>query len=140
MKIVTLVLSLVIISCTATAQTKRSSGVPLSINKIETHRIKNQVVRIIKHNMEINPQIELELIKTQEFSIQDYVVITSVKTPEREYIFKKSDGVFVEAIEVAREEIRITFEYYIPKGNTIELNCKIPVNEKGFSSTQCKEN
>lgn len=140
MKIVTLVLSLVIISCTATAQTKRSSGVPLSINKIETHRIKDQVVRIIKHNMEINPKVELELIKTEEFSIQDYVVITSVKTPDREYIFKKSDGIFVEAIEVDREEIRITFEYYIPKGNTIALNCKIPVSEKGFSSTQCKEN
>lgn len=140
MKILALILSLVIISCTATAQTKQSSGVPLSINKIETYRIKNQVVRIIKHNMEINPKIELELIKTPELTIQDYLVIASVKTPNREYIFKKSDGVFVEALDVDGDEIQITFEYYVPKGSTIALNCKIIVSEKAFEPTQCKEN
>src|SRR5690606_14151034 len=119
MKILALVLSILIMSCTATAQTEQSSGVPLSINKIETHRVKDHVVRIIKHNMEIAPKIELELIQTPQFTIQDYVTITSAKTSDGEYVFKKSDGVFVEAIKVKGEEIEITFEYYVPKGNTI---------------------
>lgn len=139
MKILALVLSIVIMSCTATAQTEQSSGVPLSINKIETHRIKDHVVRIIKHNMEIAPKIELELIKTPEFTIQDYVTITSANTSDREYVFKKSDGVFVEAIKVKGEEIQITFEYYVPKGNTILLNCKIVVTEKELKPTLCEK-
>ncbi len=139
MKILALVLSILIMSCTATAQTEQSSGVPLSINKIETHRLKDHVVRIIKHNMEITPKIELELIKTPELTIQDYVTITSAKTTDREYVFKKSDGVFVEAIKVKGEEIRITFEYYVPKGNTILLNCKIVVTEKELKPTLCEE-
>ena len=89
--------------------------------------------------MELEPKIELELFQPPEMQLQDYLSITSVKTPEREYFFKKSDGVFVEDLKVNNAAVEITFEYYVPKGDAITLACKIPVAAKGSDSIVCSK-
>jgi hypothetical protein len=87
----------------AMAKEIKYSGVPVSINHIEVHRVGNHLIRIIKHNMELEPKVELEFILPPEMQIKDYLSITSAKTPEREYSFKTSDGVFVENIEINKK-------------------------------------
>ena len=95
------------------------------------------MVRIIKHNMELEPKVELEFFQPPEMNLKDYLSIISVKTSEREYVFKKSDGVFVEDIQVDKGAVKITFEYYVPKGDTVTLVCNVAITDKGFNPITC---
>ena len=126
-------------SCSVIAEQKNSSGVPVSINKIETHRVNDYLIRIVKHNMELEPKVELELFQPPEMNLKDYLSITSVKTAERLYSFKESDGVFVEDIKVNKGTVEITFEYYVPKSEPVRLECKIPTSIKGFAPIACSK-
>ena len=139
MKLLTCFLCILTASCTVIAAPQNSSGVPVSITPIETYRVNDHLVRIIKHNMELEPKVELEFFQPPEMNLKGYLTITSVKTSEREYVFKKSDGVFVEDIQVNKEGVEITFEYYIPKGDTVTLACNVPVTEKGFNPIICNK-
>jgi len=38
---------------------KNSSEIPLSIDTIQTHRADKSLIRIIQHNMEIMPRLEI---------------------------------------------------------------------------------
>lgn len=127
------------VSCSVIAESQKSSGVPVSINKIETHRVNDYLIRIIKHNMELEPKVELELFQPPEMNLKDYLSIVSVKTAERLYSFKESDGVFVEDIKVNKGTVEITFEYYAPKSEAIRLECKIPTSAKGFAPIACSK-
>jgi hypothetical protein len=137
MKLPTTFLCILIASCSVIAKPQKSSGVPVSINKIETHRVNDYLIRILKHNMELEPKVVLELFQPPEMNLKDYLSITSVKTAERLYSFKESDGVFVEDIKVNKGTVEITFEYYVPKSDAIRLDCKIPTSGKGFDPIAC---
>lgn len=139
MKLLTSFFCILLTSCIAIAKQQESSGIPASINKIDMQRVRDQLVRVIKHNMELEPKIELELFQPPEMTLKDYLSITSVKTSQQGYSFKESDGVFVEDIKINENSVEITFEYYPKKSDAITLNCSIPILENNFGSTICKK-
>lgn len=139
MKLLTSFFCILLTSCIAIAEQQKSSGIPASINKIDTQRVGDQLVRVIKHNMELEPKIELEIFQPPEMILQDYLSITSVKTSQQEYSFKESDGVFVEDIKIKEKNVEITFEYYLPKSDAITLNCSIPILKNNFGPRICKK-
>ena len=139
MKLLTFFICILLTSCSAVAEQQKHSGVPASINNIKVHRVDDHLIRIIKHNMEIEPKVELEFILPPEMKIIDYLSITSAKTTDREYIFTNSDGVYVEGIDVTKEAIEIAFEYYLPKSEAVRLSCKIPISNEGFGSIACEK-
>ncbi|MEJ3628782.1 hypothetical protein WFH55_13300, partial [Vibrio vulnificus] len=55
-----------------------ATTLPVSIDRVETYRINGFLIRIVKHNMEVEPLLEIDKITTPEFRIVDSLEITSV--------------------------------------------------------------
>ncbi|MGU3844961.1 hypothetical protein ACVZHT_25590, partial [Vibrio diabolicus] len=83
-------LSIVAISSCVLAQ------VPSSVSSVETYRVGDILVRLIIHNMEINPVIEVDTINRSDYEINDVFRVSSISLDNEKLDFNQSAGVFVE--------------------------------------------
>ena len=138
MKLITYISLVLLSSCAAIAKPLDSSGIPSSVNKIDTFRVNNNLVRVIKHNMELAPILEFELFHPPEMKQLDYLKIEGVTVSGRYYDFKKSEGVFIDSIELMGSTIDFKIDYYVPKGSEIIIECKLLVSEAKLSQATCE--
>ncbi|WP_413114116.1 hypothetical protein [Thaumasiovibrio sp. DFM-14] len=114
-----------------------SSMLPASIDKVETYRINDFLVRVIKHNMEVNPILEIDKIITPEFCVIDSIKINSVTVANEELSFNESSGVFVESISSKHNEILFSLEYFYLEGGSNYIDCAISFNDNSITTPKC---
>lgn len=122
-------------SCSANTAEKKTI-IPLSIDHVETHRVGENLVRIIRHNMEILPQIDLELLSTPTLALLDHLAIDHIQLDGKERSFAQSAGVFVEDITLEENKIRITLDYYFSDEDSSIVVCELAVH-KTFQKPIC---
>jgi len=114
-----------------------SSVLPASIDKVETYRVNDFLVRVVKHNMEVNPILEIDTISTPEFIVTDSIKIKSVTVGNEELIFNGSSGVFVESFSLKNHEVFFSLEYFYLDGGSNYVDCVVSFNEGLISAPKC---
>ena len=109
-KLIILLTGLLYISCAYSQPSFVTSSLPLSVDSVETHRVDDSLVRIIRHNMELQPLLEIERISTPDIRLMEMLKIDAVSVNEKTLRFKDSDGVFIEYIKDTQRHYRIYTE------------------------------
>jgi hypothetical protein len=138
MKILTFLLfALSSLACTAAPDKQLGAFIPVSINQVQMDVIEGHIVRVIQHNMELNPVLQFELMTRPRFEVVDHLTLTSIPFNGEELSFKDSSGAFVEAVKIREKDIVIDFDYFYLKGGEVLLNCILPVKEGKFLAVSC---
>ena len=138
MKILTfLLLALVSLACAAVPEKKLEAFIPVSISQVQMDVIEGHIVRVIQHNMELNPVLQFEMMTRPRFEVVDHLTLTSIPFNGEALSFKDSSGAFVEAVKIREKDIAIDFEYFYLKGGSVLLNCILPVKERRFLALSC---
>ncbi|MBU6955768.1 hypothetical protein [Hahella sp. HN01] len=122
------------ISCSALTE---STGVPASVSQIKTEVVNGQVVRIVQHNMELNPIIQFEILSRPNFNPIETLTVKELPYNNQELSLSKSSGAFVEDVFLNGSSIEFTIEYFYVEGGSVMLSCEIPVSKNHFDPLQC---
>lgn len=117
------------VSCSADT-IKQTPLIPLSVDHVETHRVGDYLVRIIQHNMELLPQIDLELLSTPQPLLVDSLSIKSITLDGRERIFSESAGVFIENIKIGKSSVIVRMDYYFSDEESSMVTCNVSIKDK----------
>ena len=125
------------ISCSADTANKQPV-IPLSVDHVETHRVGEHLVRVIQHNMELLPQIDLELLSVPTVSLIDSIAIDSIQLDGKERRFSDSSGVFIEGINIENNSIQIKLDYYFSDEDAAIVSCSVRITDT-FQSPECSK-
>lgn len=114
-----------------------SAYLPLSIDQVETYRIEGHLLRLIKHNMELKPSFELELIDPAGPTGVDRREVTSILLNGETLSFAESAGVFFESMGANKEGATLVLEYFHLRGRADRIDCVIPIVNGKISSPKC---
>ena len=117
--------------------TASSSVLPASIDKVQTYRVNDFLVRFVMHNMEVNPIVEIDKISTPEYMVIDSLKIKSVIVGNEKLIFNESSGVFVESFSSKNNDIFFSLEYFYLEGGSNYIDCVISFDEGLISAPKC---
>lgn len=113
------------------------SGVPVSVNHIELGLVGDRIVRVIQHNMELNPIVQVEILSRPDYKIINTTTIIELPFGEKNLNLKKSSGAFVEELSINDDHVNMVFEYFPLKGSSIMLSCNLAINTDEFSKLKC---
>ncbi|EGQ7966468.1 hypothetical protein ABRZ79_01750 [Vibrio vulnificus] len=114
-----------------------ATTLPVSIDRVETYRINGFLIRVVKHNMEVKPLLEIDKISTPEFRVIDSIEIRSVFIENKEFKFNSSSGVFIESISSRNSELLFSLEYFYLVGGSDYIDCAISINTSSMSPPTC---
>lgn len=138
MKIAKFLIFSLLPSCVCIETQPETSGIPASINHIETHRAGDQILRVIKHNMELNPVLELELFDTPDMKIADYKKLENVIWNGKTIVFKDADAIYVDSINLIKNKLSLDFDYFPPQGEERHFTCEVQINAVDITDPECK--
>ncbi|MGR5150114.1 hypothetical protein ACQKP8_26660 [Photobacterium alginatilyticum] len=115
----------------------QASNIPSSINMVKTYRYEDNIIRIIKNNMEIKPEIEIEKFSTPDYKLVDNIVIDHVEVNGNMLGFQNVSGVFVESIDLVEDNIKFVLDYYFLHGRSEIIVCNLSVSSEVFGEPNC---
>lgn len=121
----------------ASKPNKVFSTVPSSVINVEVERIGKNVVRVIQHNMEANPKLEIERLNTPNLELVDYLALTSLTVNGETFKFIDSQGVFVESLSITKTAVEVTFDFYFLTGGSALINCSIDLLSEKLTLLPC---
>lgn len=124
-------------ACAANPPDNPKAIIPVSVSHVEMDVVGSNIVRIIQHNMELNPIIQFEVMERPEFKVVDSLTLSSLPFNGEDLSLKESSGSFVESLNIHEHGIDIKVEYFYLRGGAILLNCTLPVKEGKFLSLSC---
>ncbi|WP_024461173.1 hypothetical protein [Marinimicrobium sp. LS-A18] len=134
-----LIPALFLLSCSVAEKSNADQAfLPLSIDQVETYRVEEYLLRLIKHNMELEPRFELELIEPDEPKGVDRRELTSVTLNGETLNFAESAGVFVESMGVNSKGATLVLEYFHQRGGKERIECVIPVVDGKIAPPECR--
>ena len=123
----------------AVAESKAT--IPLSINNVEVLRVHGNLVRVIQHNMELLPQLEIEVIAVPELVLLKRLVITQVTTANEVIDFTDSAGSFIDSLSLKKDFISFSLDHFRKgkSGGSVQVDCRIDLKGGGLSEPICIE-
>lgn len=113
--------------------------VPLSVDKVETYRVAENLIRVVRHNMELMPKIDLEMLSTPSVELVDAVSIHAITVDGEMLDFAESNGVFIEGVQAQDSTITIELDYYYADGGSDLITCLIAVKQDSFGKPRCRK-
>ena len=107
-----------------------SPTIPLSIDDVKTQLINKNLIRIIQYNTEVEPKLVIERLARPRLKVIEKLVIKKVKVGDRNIDFEDTAGVFVESINVIKNNIKFSvyFVFSGKGGGAIDFVCTVKVN------------
>lgn len=138
-KLATLNLLLVLtLGCTSQSHGPEDSSLPYSVDRVETFRVNEQLVRVIVHNMELEPRLDLELMAAPSGKLLDSTTVTKIQVNGELLDFAQSSGVFVEGVEAADSGVQVTFDYFYLQGGSNLIKCYVVVQTGSIGEPECR--
>lgn len=114
--------------------------IPLSVDGIETHRVGDNLVRIISYNTEMEPKLEIELLATPKLKLKKKLVINKVKLNNEVIDFTDSAGVFISDFQLKDEAVTFSVDYFYRKGSgELIMSCSVSAKNNDLSTPVCME-
>lgn len=114
-----------------------SSDVPLSVWGIELKRVNNQLIRVLRHNMEIEPKIVIERIATPDLTLLEKLEVTGFEYGDEKYTFADSQGAFLESLDIDGQAVHFAIEFYFNQGGSALLNCSVRIEADKLVQQEC---
>ncbi len=114
------------------------SSVPTSVTGVELKRVNKSLVRVIQHNMEINPKLEIERLNTPSLDVVDYLALTSLTVNGETFAFSDSQGVFIESLSITKTAVEVTLDFYFPQGGSAMIHCAVDIQADKFKALPCQ--
>ncbi len=91
--------------------------------------------------MELQPILEIELLKTPQIALKKNLTISSVIVGEKIIDFRNSAGTFVESLNIKDGKVNFEIEHYYPgsSGGSIYISCSVNVKNNTLSQPLCHE-
>lgn len=139
-KKIALLYFVVLFSGSACAE-KSISEIPLSVDSVQTHRVNKSLIRIIQHNMEMLPRLEIQRLSTPDVKLAEKLVIEKIKLKSQMIDFSDSSGTFIDSLVLENGVIKFSIEhsYSGASGGEIFLDCTLDVKGNKFSQPVCVE-
>ena len=117
-----------------------SSSLPLSVDAVEIRRVDDSLIRMIRHNMEVKPVIEIERINVPIVELAQVLRITEVKVGDTLLPFTNITGVFVDdlALDKKGKTVKFTLDYFYPRGGSDYIKCEVPVGNNNVGEVHCR--
>jgi hypothetical protein len=125
------------IACVGAAPAKPQAFIPESVSHVEMAVVGSHIVRVIQHNMELNPVIQFEVMARPDFKVIDSLMVTSIPFKGDTLSFKESSGAFVEGVKFIENGVEVEFEYFYLRGGSVMLRCMLPVEGGEFRQLEC---
>ncbi|MGH1485985.1 MAG: hypothetical protein ACRBCI_07155 [Cellvibrionaceae bacterium] len=127
------------VSCAQADNVKKQPHIPLAVAELDSFRIGNEIVRVIRSYPDYSPVIYIERIATPEFALLESLAVNSVtlKNGEQLSFTKNISGVYADKVVMKDKTLHIAFEYFPEKGNGFLINCTLAVSAKSFSNMEC---
>jgi hypothetical protein len=116
-----------------------SKTIPVSIDEVSTLRIGENLIRVIRYNMELEPKIIIERLTTPVLSVIESKTIDSILLAGETLDFNKSQGVFIEDFSIKNSIVNIKFEYFYPTNGSVIVNCNMLIASNNFEPLQCQK-
>jgi len=113
--------------------------IPLSIDAVSTSRVGENLIRVIRYNMELEPQITIERLSTPVLSLIESKTINSIVISGEKLDFNRGQGVFIEDFSIEKSRIHIKLEYFYPKGESVIAECEMLVTVNNFEPLKCRK-
>nr|WP_086939554.1 hypothetical protein [Thaumasiovibrio occultus] len=131
-------LGLTILSAAMALCSVQAAAVPVSVSKIETYLINEQLVRVIQHNMEVNSVLEIEILSRPIEKVLQHRAITEVTVGEETLRFADSAGTFVEAFGATDDSVTFTLDYFYRRGGNYLIDCVVSVDSAALNPPVCQ--
>lgn len=125
-------------SCTSQIGNGRSQDLPPTVTRVETFNIDEHIVRVTLHNMELEPKVGIELLKTPRLQLLDSEVLTQITLNGETLSFAESSGAFVESVEPLANGITIVFDYFYLRGGSDLIRCQVPIQAEAIGNSECQ--
>lgn len=128
---------LLFLSGCASTNIEISSSIPASVSNVQTELMGDNIVRVIQHNMELNPILQVELLSRPNFKPINALTIRALPFNNAQLSLQDSSGAFVESISIEESHIDIVFDYFYLHGGSLLLSCRLTVKKSLFSPLDC---
>lgn len=126
-----------LIGCIAISFQSNAAELPPSINNVETKRVGDHLIRLIRYNMELEPIIEIEVLTTPSVRVVNKMTIRGIDAVGEHLDFGDSDGTFVESAQIVRDGVDFAVEYFYSRGGSSIFECHVPVNGGQIGMPKC---
>lgn len=113
--------------------------IPLNISEIKTYRVSDNLVRVIRYNMELEAKLIFQLIGTPGRTLLDTSVITGIPFNGAVIEFNDSQGSYIESFSVTDNVALFQVEIFPNDGGSDLYNCKINIEKDTLGQTLCKK-
>ena len=137
-KFILFVIGMLCVSCAHSQKPGDVSLLPLSVASVETHRVDDSLIRIVRHNMELKPLLEIERITTPGRTLAEALRIDSVTVEGELLEFKDITGVFVESISLNDSTVVFVLDYFFLRGGSVLIRCVVDVGNNQLGTPNCK--
>jgi len=126
-------------ACSAKQSEKGTSTLPTSINEVQTYRMGENLIRVIRHNMEVEPRFDIELLSTPDFKVIDNLSVQQITADGEPLSFSESQGVFVEDFGIEGASVFVKFDYfYLHSGSDLIL-CSVEIEKEALGKLVCNK-
>jgi len=117
------------------------SEIPLSVDSVQTYRVNKSLIRIIQHNMEMSPRLEIQRLSTPGIKLVEELIIENIKLKNQMIDFSDSSGTYIESLVLANGVIKFSIEHFFSgsSGGEIFIDCTLDVKGNQFSQPVCVE-
>lgn len=126
------------LGCSSPSREGGGSSLPPSVDRVETFRVGEQLVRVLVHNMEIEPKLGLELLATPSAKLLDAKTLSQITLNNEVLDFANSSGVFVEGVEAVDSGVQVTFDYFYLEGGSDLIQCYMPLQIGNIGEPVCR--
>ena len=132
------VAGLLCVSCAHSQKGEVTSLLPLSVDSVERHRVDDSLIRIVRHNMELQPLLEIERITPPAMRLAEALHINSVIVEGELLRFKDTAGVFVESVKLNGSTVVFVLDYFFLDGGNSLIRCGVSVGNNKLGTLDCK--
>lgn len=126
-------------ACTAEESAPDSTNLPRSIDTVKTYRVGDSLVRMIKHNMEISPRFDIELLSSPHIEIKETLSIQKINVDGEALDFESSQGVFVEDFGADDSSVFVEFDYFYPDSGSDFIICRMKIEKGTIGNPRCNK-
>ena len=121
-----------------------ASSIAPSVDRVETYRVDESLIRIIEHNLEVGPVettplLEIERFKTPEVKLAEVIRVNNIKVGKKTFDFQDTAGVFIETLDLNDDTIVFTVEFFYRRsGGSEMIKCKVSSNNNKLGPLNCR--
>ncbi|MFB9934806.1 hypothetical protein ACFFLZ_12980 [Photobacterium aphoticum] len=104
---------------------------------METYRINHFLARVIKHNMDVNPAFDIDMISLPDYRIIDSITIDSLYIGTDLLLFKNAEKVSIASFSPAGERVIFALDYAYPTGSSDRIDCVIAFDRGQVNQPIC---